>query len=298
MRQHVGLHFVLFFFARLTVVLFQSLVQFSGSVFAHRRVQIFGNVVQVHFTLGFADLFLNFFNERTLFFDLFVTEQDRADHLFVGDLFRARFDHHDGVLGARKPEGKGALLALRVVGIDDEFAVYEPYLHGTRRARPGNIRNAQSDGTSEHGERLGRNVRIDGKRGGDDHHVVIQPLGEQRADGTVDQAGNQDAFIARSAFAFFETAGNFAYRIHFLFEIDLQREEVHALSGRFGHRHVDHHDRIAAADHARTVSLFRVFARFDEYFSSADLGFEYFEILCHFTLLDCSLRGHRNIPIT
>ena len=247
-------------------------------------------MVQLHLALGFADLFLDLFDERALLFDLFMPEQDGADHIFVGNFLRARFDHHDGVFRSGKAQSDRALFALGIVGVDDVFTVYHPYLHRTRRSRPRDIGNAQSDRAAEHRERFGGNVRIDGKRGRDDHDVVVQPLREKGANGAVDEAGGEYPLIACPALALFKAARDLADRIHLLFEVDLQREKVHPLSGRFRHGYIDHYDCIAAANDARTVCLFRVLARFDDHLAAADLRFKLSEILCHCLLLALFLR--------
>ena len=104
MRQNILFHFVLFFFAGLTVKLFQSLVQHVRRIRTDCRIDVFGNMIQFHLALGFADLFLDHFDESALFFDLFMSEQDSLHHLFIRNLFRTRFHHHDGVFRARKSE--------------------------------------------------------------------------------------------------------------------------------------------------------------------------------------------------
>ena len=282
--EDVFFHLVLLLFAGGAVVLFQSLIEHVGRIGAHGGVDIFGNVIQFHLALGFADLFLDLLDEGALLFDLFMAEEDGADHLFVGDLLRARFDHHDGVFGAGKAEVQAAALALGVIGVDDVFAVHKPDLYRTRGACPGDIGDAQGDGAAHHGEGFGRDVRIDGKRRGDDDDVVEQPLGEQRADGPVDEAGGEDPLVARPALALFEAAGDLAHGVHLLFEIDLQGEEVHPLARRFGHGDVDHDDGVAAADDAGAVCLLCILARFDDDFPAADLCFKLSVI--HSTLLD------------
>ena len=104
MREDVLFDLVLLLFAGAAVILFERGVEFGRSVSADGSVDVFGNVIQLHLPLRLADLFLNALDERALLFDLLMPEEDGLHHLFVGDLLRARLDHHDGVLRARKPE--------------------------------------------------------------------------------------------------------------------------------------------------------------------------------------------------
>ena len=70
---------------------------------------------------------------------------------------------------------------------------------------------------------------------------MVEALGEQRADGTVDQAAGEDLFLALLAFAFEETAGDFACGVGAFEIIDGEREEVLSgfdfFVGGNGHQH-------------------------------------------------------------
>ena len=277
-REDVLFDLVLLLFARGAVELFEGGVQLRGRIGADRRVDVFRNVVQLHLTLGLADLLLDALDEGAQLLDLFMAEEDRADHLLVGDFLRPRLDHHDRVLRTGKAEGEAALFALSVVGIDDILAVHHADLHGAGRTGPGDVGNAQRDRAAEHRERFGRDVRVDGERGRDDHDVVEQALREERTDRAVDETGGEDPLIARTPFALFEAARDLADRVHLLFEVDLQREEIHPVARLIGHGYVDHDHRVAAAHHARAVRLLGVLARFDDDLSAADFRFKLSEI--------------------
>ena len=246
-----------------------------GSERAHGGVQFLGDVVKFDGQLCLADGGDDLvFDEGADLLDLVVTDHDGTHHLVVGDLVRARLDHEDGVLRACEVEVDGALFALRRVGVDDVFAVNEADDHRTRGARPGDIGDGERDGRADHGKRLGRDVGLDGERGGDDHHVVEEALGEEGTKGTVDEARRQNGFVARPALATLEAARDLADRKHLLFIVHLKGEEIDALSGGRRHADGDHDRRLAAADDAHAVGLFGILARLDGDFSAAHREFE------------------------
>ena len=61
-------------------------------------------------------------------------------------------------------------------------------------------------------------------------HLVHEPLGEQRAQRAVDQAGGEDFLGGRAAFALHEPAGELAGGGAALAVVDLEREEVDAFA--------------------------------------------------------------------
>ncbi len=265
---------ILSFLAFESVDSVQSPIELFGSVSADFFVKFGIDMIKVHFPLGFAADGSHLFDESALLFDFFVTEQNRADHLFVVDFFRARFNHHDSVLSAGKVKMKGGKFSFLSVRVDDILAVYHTDYDGTRRTGERNIGNGESDRRTEHCKRLGSNVRVDGKSGCNDGYVVKKPLREKRTNRSVDKTGSKDSFVACSAFSSLEATGDFPDGVHFFFVIDGKREKVHTLARGVGHGYVDHNDGVAAADEARAVSLLRVLAYIDGDFSAADFGFE------------------------
>ena len=103
--------------------------------------------------------------------------------------------------------------------------------------------------TAEH-ERRGRGVDGDdvvrvllvGAHDGADHlGLVAIALGEARPQGPVDQPAREDGLVARTALPTEERAGNLAGRVHPLFDVDGEGEEInalpHALVGVGGDEH-------------------------------------------------------------
>ena len=273
-----------FFRFRLTIFSFFTIErierpdEFIVAVFFHGSVEIFGNMVEFHFSLGLARDFCDLFDERAYFFDFFVTERDRADHFRVGNFFRARFDHQNCVFRAREGKMNRALFFLRDGGIDHILTVDTADDNAARRTCPRNIRNGKRDGRTDHGDGLGRDIGIDGKRGGHHHYVVKDSLGKQRADRTINQSADQNRFIGSPALSLFEAAGNFTHGEHFFFVIDGQGEEIHSFPRLIRHTNGDVHHRVAATDEACAVRLFRVLADFYGKFSPRIIRFENFAV--------------------
>ena len=78
-------------------------------------------------------------------------------------------------------------------------------------------------------------VRVDqvgAEDGADDVDLVAEPVGEARAQRAVDEAAGQDGLVARLALTTEERAGDAPGGVHALFDVDGEREEVGAFTGR------------------------------------------------------------------
>ena len=90
-----------------------------------------------------------------------------------------------------------------------------------------------------------------------------EPFGEQRADGTVNQARGEDFLLGRPAFAFEEAAGNASRGVGAFLVVDRHREEIlprHRLALR--HDGDEHHG-VAHAGEAGAAGLTRDLAGFE-----------------------------------
>ena len=67
--------------------------------------------------------------------------------------------------------------------------------------------------------------------GDDDLDLVAVALAERRAQRAVDQPAGQDRGLGRAALPAEEAAGDLADRVHPLFDVDREREEVDPLAG-------------------------------------------------------------------
>ena len=80
-------------------------------------------------------------------------------------------------------------------------------------------------------------------------------FGEQRPDGTVDQAAGEDLFLGGPAFALDEAAGETAGGVSVLAVIDGQGEEI-GVRFRLGRRTGGHQDhRLSGTDDHRSIGL-------------------------------------------
>ena len=256
----------------LSVKVLEHLVHLLVRIRSDSRVDLFGGMIEVGLELGLAHLLLNVLDERDDLLDLFVTEQNRADHLLFGQLVGARFDHQDRLFGAAERQVQSAPVTLLGVGVDHILTVDIADDDRTGRPRPRNVRNGQRDRAADHRIHFGRNVGVHRKAGRDDRDVIVEALGEQRTERSVDQSRRQDRLVAGSALALFETAGDLADGVHLLLKVYAEREKVDALARSLRHRRVDHDGGVAASDQAAAVGLFAVSADLYGHFPAADDG--------------------------
>ena len=97
--------------------------------------------------------------------------------------------------------------------------------------------------------------QVGAEDGADDVDLVAEAVGEARAQRAVDEAAGQDGLVAGLALTAEERAGDLAGGVHALFDVDGQREEVGAVTGRLGGGGGDEHDRVAEADRDGAVGL-------------------------------------------
>ena len=91
-------------FALVTVKGIQRPDDLVKRIRADFRFQLFVGMVDHRLHLFFADLGFDVRNEADDLLDLFVRKEDRVEHIRFRNLVRARFDHHDRVLGSRDDE--------------------------------------------------------------------------------------------------------------------------------------------------------------------------------------------------
>ncbi len=267
--QNIHIESVFSLFSFIAVKCFEHEIHFLVGVCSDSIVDGVGDMFKFDVEFGFADFFLNFLNESNDFFDFFVTEQDCAEHFFFGDDVCARFNHHNCVFGAAEVESKTRFCALCAVGVDDVLAVHHTDYDRTRRTCPRNVAYRKSNGRTDHTENFGRDVGVNRKNGCDNRNVVVKSLRKKRTNRSVDKTRSKNSLVACSALSLFESAGDFADCVHFLFVVNAQREKVHALARCFAHRCVDHNDSVAATHYARAVGLRAIRACFDGHFSAA-----------------------------
>ena len=152
-----------------------------------------------------------------------------------GVLGAAGLDHHDGDivvdLAAGDDELERRRVAVLVGGVGDPFA-----LGGVRDAHRADgaverdAREHQRRRRGVDGEHVVRVLEVGAEDGDDDLGLVAEAVGERRAQRAVDEAAGEDGLVGGTPLAPEERAGDLARRVHALFDVDGEREEVDALA--------------------------------------------------------------------
>lgn len=218
---------------------------------------------------------------RTIFLISVWPWDDRVEHDVVADLVGARLDHADDVLVRRHGQVQVALRALLGGRADDDLAVDKPTLTPAIGPFQG-ISEMVSASETPHMPAISG-----GQSASTDMTVMTTEqslrhvLGEERADGAVDEAGIEDRLVGGARLALNEGAGDLTDRIELLLEVDRQREKVDALAGLFGGGDVAEHDRLAPAHEDRRVGQAAHLARFKGHFLAAVFDFVYLVVFKH-----------------
>ncbi len=199
--------------------------------------------------LGLADLGHHLIDKGDLLLVLLVGGANGLEHDVVGHLVGAGLDHDHLLAGGDHGHVQIADLALLGVGVEHQLSVHQTNLQGAHRAVPGNVGDGQSGGGADEAADLRGAVVVHAHNGAHDGHVVAEIVGEQGADGAVDDAGGQDALLAGTALAAVEAAGDAAHGIQLLLEVHAQGEEVDAVTGPGGCGDAAQHAGVAVGDH-------------------------------------------------
>ena len=181
--------------------------------------------------LGLADLLHHPVDEGDLLLDLVKGQLDALQHGLVIHLVGAGLDHDHLLAGGDHGGGHVGLVALRLVGVEDDLAVHQTHADAAHRAVPGNVRDGEGSGGADGGGDLRLAVIVHAQHGADHSDVVAKVRGEQGPDGTVNAAGGQHGVQAGTALTAHERAGDAAHGIQLLLKVHAQREEVHSVTG-------------------------------------------------------------------
>jgi hypothetical protein len=207
-----------------------ALDDFLGEVLAHPLVEGRIGGEQRDVALGLAGLLGQLVDRRDDLLDFFVRVGDGAEELFLGDFFRAAFDHHHRIGSAGDDDFHSAALVLLERRIGDVVALLV-----ASDANGGNVllerdvadRKCGTGGADRDDVAIETGIGRKDRR--DDLHVVAEAVREQRADGAIDLARAEDAVFRRPAFALDVTARDLAGRVHLLFVVAGEGEEVDPL---------------------------------------------------------------------
>src|SRR5680860_1651077 len=120
--------------------------------------------------------------------------------------------------------------------------------------KEGRFGDGQSRRRSQHGQRVIRIHAVHRKHCGPDVRFLIEPFRPHRADWPVNQTGIPDGIIAGAPFFLHEPTRDLPGRVHALFDIHSQREEVH-IPLRLGNDCGDQNHSVTGSDHHRTTGL-------------------------------------------
>jgi len=194
-------------------------------------VKICGNLAGGIVKLLLANLADDNVNEGNQLLDLLVSQHNSLEHALVGNFLCACLDHNYLFSAAGNGKLKVALLTLLSGGVDNELAVNKTYEHAADRTVPRNIGNCKGDGRTDHSGDLRCTVVVHRHNGEVKVNVISQILGEERADGTVDNAGSKDRVLAGTALTLKVTAGDAAYCVETLLIVYRKGKEVDTVAG-------------------------------------------------------------------
>ena len=198
--------------------------------------------------------------------------------IVLGKLLGLRFDHHDGVVGAGDDEVELAFLDLVLGRVEDIFAVGIADAGGGDRAHERDSGEGESGGSGDHRDDVGLVLAVIGQDLGDHEDLVVEALGEERADRPVDEAAGESLLLGGAALALEKAARDAPGGREFFLIVDGEREEIlprlHVLGG--GDRAKD--DGLAEGRQHGAVGLTGNPARFEGERLAAQLDFYFLHV--------------------
>ena len=171
-----------------------------------------------------------------------VGKQYGAQHLVLAEFLGLGLNHQYRVLGTGDHHVQLALGQLGIGGVQQVAVLLGETDPGTADgAIEGAAGNRQGGGGADHGGNIRIDVLVGGHDRTDNLYFVHEAIGEQRADGTVDQAGSQGFLFTGTRFTLEKAAGDFAHGIGLFSVVHGQREKVTAFAlGLFCHHGAQH----------------------------------------------------------
>ena len=159
------------------------------------------------------------------------------EHLGLGNLQRAAFDHDDGIGVAAHRKVDGGELELLESRVEDPVPFQPADPHRGEGPVPGNRGKRQGQGRGTGAEDVGVVLLVGRNHRHEDLDFVLEALGEHRPDRPVDDPGGQDFLVGRAPFAFEEATGDLARGVGLLPVLYRQgKERKQGNIGRHGHR--------------------------------------------------------------
>ena len=213
------------------------------------------------------------------FDDVGVGLHDGVGHRVLGHFPGEAFDHQNGVFRARDDQVKIARFEIVVRGEGDELAVNQAEADRGDGALEGHGRQAQGHGGAVHGQHVAVGLPVTGQHEGLDLDLVVESLGEERADRTVDEPGGEGFLQGGAAFPLQESTRKFAGGGDSLAVVAHEGEEVDAWAWGSGDARCQD-DRFVEPDKATSGGLFGQFTGFEPERPASNLFFyTYFQFL-------------------
>jgi hypothetical protein len=178
--------------------------------------------------------------------DGLVTELEGLDELLLGELVGGTFDHQHVFRVADVDEVERRGIHLLDGGIGDELAVDEGDADAADRAVPRNVGDGEGGGGAVDHRDVGVVDQIGRHERADDLDLIEETLGEERAAGTVAEAGDEDFALGGAALALEVATGEAAGGGVFVAVVAGEREEV--LAGAHGLRDAGSDEDVGFAD--------------------------------------------------
>ena len=190
-----------------------------------------------------------------------------VDNGFFGNFQGAGFHHDDGGIGAGDDDVHVALLLVDNRRVDDQLAIEKANANasdGRFKWEIGAIGRGRSAGD---GDDIGVVLAVSRKNHGDDLCFIAPGFGKKRAHGAINQAGGEDFFFGRTAFALEEAARNFSGGVGIFAIVDGERKKV-AVIGLGRHAGGGENDGIAVARSDSAIRLLGDLSSFEDEWTS------------------------------
>ena len=178
-----------------------------------------------------------------------------AEHHFLGQFLRFRFDHQHAFMRSGDNKVEIGLVHLRHGRVQHIGAVDPADARGGDRAEERNAGQAERRRGADHRGDVGVVLHVMRQHGADHLRLAFEGGGEERPDRTVDQAADKRLVLGRTAFTLEESTRDLAGGKGLFLIVDRQREEVLARLRALCRHGGTQDGRLAMADHDRAICL-------------------------------------------
>ena len=205
-----------------------------------------------------------------------VAELERRVEVRFADFLGRAFKHHHVGFVADIDQVQVTVCHLAVNRVGHKLALHAAHADRSEGAGPGDVTDHQRGGRADDREHVGVVFAIGAEDDALDLDFVVPALGEERANGPVNEPRGEDFLFRRAALAFEITARELPGRRRLLPIIHRQRKELLALFGFGGADGGDNEHGFAQLDGDGAVCLFSEFSGFNDELLVPDRGSELF----------------------